>query len=897
MRCNSTTTTSSLWRCLDPYSPGPSRRPSPQADQVRERTLSIDTPEVPGWQLRQYARDFRDHGPEVAADELRKEVDEERVVLIRGMYRREIGKIESHVNLVSADSDDTDPQVNVPTPRWDHVRRQLEAASHLDKGAVAIISEESRVVAAKLAPPRGASIRTRGLVVGHVQSGKTTNFLAVAARAADRGYDLVIVLAGIHNSLRRQTQTRLQDALVHRDELWWSGTETGDFEVVSSSFGSHLHGEGKRGLLVVKKNIHRLTALADWLESSARDLRDISVLVIDDEADQAGLDIAPAGVVEGVHEQVLRLVNASDDRGNPRVAYLGYTATPYANILTSQADDGLYPRDFIFTLSKPPAHVGAREMFGDAAVGQPIRLLPGAMPASDVLTGPLREAIDWFVMSAAARGHLGSGVGSFSATMLIHTSRLTDAHAIYPPVLESHLKELRDGLEDEAFVRRLRGQYATEMGNVDALAMGETPVDFDDLFLHLPDVLGHLLERTPANDPYAEDGKQLQAHSGVIVDNGTVESLDRLTYPAEGEPGIIVIAVGGNTLSRGLTLEGLSCSYFARTASTYDTLMQMGRWFGFRPDYRHLVRLWTTPDLLGSFVSLNEVEEELRAELAWMAKRGLAPGRFAARIRTLPMLEVTRRAVMKGAIAVRSYSDRLVETSRLRLGGQDLKANLDAARDLVSGIGSRFEAAPAGRTGWVARDVPVDDVMVFLHAFRFHPRNEVMDPVAIESYVRREGPDLAEWNVAVVSRSRAPSTIDLGGSVGKVGTVFRSRLDDGIDGARLGTVTDTNDHRIDTGSEPVAARRRDRTENPLLLIYPIDRTSAPTSEDGGSKGYDRVALDAPEDVLGVAVCMPFSPRTDGVGYVQPNIGIGDGMSDEELAELHRMMGESLRGDS
>jgi hypothetical protein len=162
--------------------------------------------------------------------------------------------------------------------------------------------------------------------------------------------------------------------------------------------------------------------------------------------------------------------------------------------------------------------------------------------------------------------------------------------------------------------------------------------------------------------------------------------------------------------------------------------------------------------------------------------------------------------------------------------------------------------------------------------------------------VLREGDSLAHWNVGIVSRGDAPSTIDFGASVGRIGTVMRSRLDDGIDGARLGTVTDQDDERFDSDEDPRSARLRDEGENPLLLIYPIDRRSKPRSEDSGSKGFDRVALNAPEDVIGLAVCMPRSRNSEGVGYVQPDIAVGDGLTDEERAEVMRMMAESLRGE-
>lgn len=460
-------------------------------------------------------------------------------------------------------------------------------------------------------------------MLGHVQSGKTTSFLSVAAKAADVGYDLVIILAGVHNSLRRQTQDRATRTLVHQPGLWWLGTAVGDFKRDGNSLSAHLAGNGKRGLLVVKKHSKILEELANWLEAeSDSSLRSRAVLVIDDEADQAGLDVASGDQLEGVHKQLMRIINLRTSTDERRVAYLAYTATPYANILTSQDPHGLYPRDFIYSLAKPTGYVGAEELFGDDSIGRPVRLEDDE-DSDEVLTQGMRDAIRWFVLATAARAVLEGGVDRFHSSMLIHTTQLTQDQLGYRPAIDAYLAELN--LEFESDETEMSSSYAEVLSQVPPAEedLGEQRAAWPEVRLWISTVLERLIQRTPAAEPFKEDGRVQQAHSGVIVDNSKVPWTDRLTYSDmdAGQPGVTVIVVGGNTMSRGLTLEGLVCSYFARTSRTYDSLMQMGRWFGYRPGYRHLVRIWTTQTLLDWFRELNQVERSLRDELADGAER------------------------------------------------------------------------------------------------------------------------------------------------------------------------------------------------------------------------------------------------------------------------------------
>jgi len=799
------------------------------------------------------------HGVDSAEGHLRGRHPEDADTIL-AEYERRIGEVKGTDRGLIADDHEAWylPKREGAGPRWTFARSQTKLPEHvLDK-----TSATADEILARLDNPRSESIKTRGLVLGHVQSGKTTSFLSVAAKAADNGFDLVIILAGVHNSLRRQTQDRAASTIVHNPDLWWLGTLNGDFRSDGNTLTSVLGGSGKRGLLVVKKHQTILRRLAEWLESeSDASLRQLSVLVIDDEADQAGLDVSDGPELAGVHKQLMRIVNLSTTDGHSRCAYLAYTATPYANILTSQAVDGLYPRSFIYPLDKPDGYVGADELFGDWVAGDPVNLEPEDN-SEDPITDGLDAAITWFVLATAARAHLEGGVEKFHSSMLIHTTQLTEEHLGYRPAIENHLRSILADFENDP--SRLRSFYETTKSKVstkdseDEEGIDEDSASWEELEPHVPTVLKRLLERTSAGEAFVEDGRKQHAHSGVIVDNSKVDWSERLTYSklSEGEPSVTVIAIGGNTLSRGLTLEGLICSYFARTARTYDSLMQMGRWFGYRHGYRHLVRIWTTQGLLDWFTELNQVEQELRDELVWMQNNSFAPDQYGPRIRTSPNMNITRAAAMRSVSREVSYSDFLFDPSWLDLRQQVLEQNKALVMAFAESLGDparHVEASP------LFTKVPMARIRSLLSEFQFHAEEKRMDTPSMLAYIDKHPNHLGSWNVLFKS-VRSSTRFDYGGQVGEVGAVSRARLENNSV-AYIGSLVDSGDHRLDVGSgDPVGARYRSLGEPPLLVFYAIDRYSAPR------RAGRRVPLDAPETPIAMSLALPYTGTRD---YVMP----------------------------
>ncbi|HVC07999.1 MAG TPA: Z1 domain-containing protein [Solirubrobacterales bacterium] len=771
-----------------------------------------------------------------------------------------------------------------PGPREDDLHwprlKSLLQSEGWDADSIREIDTASTKVVAHCADPFEAEFNRKGLVLGYVQSGKTTNFTAVIAKAADAGYSFFIVLSGVHNGLRQQTQGRLDQQLFDQSRTKWhrlTGEE--DFRP-TSSVDAMLSAGDQKVLAVVKKNASRLRALKRWLGEAHEDtLARCPLLIIDDEADQASINTAkPDGSPTSINRLIRQILAEL-----PRVSYIGYTATPFANVLIDPgAPDDLYPKDFIIDLPQPREYVGPETLFGrealefDDDIGPAddghdlIREIPTEevkqlkpKGASDragfepVVAPSLAESARYFLLSTAARRV--RNLRNRHATMLVHTSQYTLVHASLRRALQTYAATVADRLatRDGALIEELREQWERESGLVGAEEFTLTPVPWEQVLEELPTVVGDLK---------------------VIEDNSRSE--DRLDY---SRPSQVIIAVGGNTLSRGLTLEGLSVSYFVRTASAYDTLLQMGRWFGYRKGYADLTRIWMTDEMRGWFRHLATVEQEIRYEIERYEGEHRTPTELAIRIRTHPKLAITAAAKMQDAVLARvSYSGRRLQT--ILFDHKDavwLDANLEAGRGLIRTLREigRTEIFP--RDGLVVfRDVESQRVIDFLAAYNFHENSRDLKSDAISAYIRRrlEDDELRHFSVAIAGLPREDAvlgTVELG-LEDPVPCVNRARLahpDRGY--ADIKALMSRGDRVFDFGLPPadVAAmsataleRGRDRPPagvgdgTGLLALYPISKHSEPR------RGRFRSPLEAVDHVLGVGLVFPTSDSEGSVDY-------------------------------
>jgi hypothetical protein len=783
--------------------------------------------------------------------------------------------------------------------RWPAFRGAL---TRLSDDARDKLDESTSKIVAHTYSPDTPQYLTKGLVVGYVQSGKTTSFTGVAAKAADIGYKLVIVLSGIHNGLRRQTQERLQAELVNTagEGAWFPLTdETKDFYEPPATFAAHLGGD-RTLLIIAKKQKDVLARLLSWLTKASKtgSLVNVPVLVIDDEADQASVETAK------INPQIRALLKLLT-----RGTYIGYTATPFANVLIDPSvPDDLYPETFILNLPEPEGYFGAERIFGrDALEGEysgptldgydMVREVPDDTVAkirpvgkgaeigfAPTVTKDLGDALRYFVLATAARRHRGDIDHS---TMLVHTGMKTAIHFAYQGPLQQFFKNLAVEVEcgDTNTLGELRSLWDAETERVPAsLFSGLSPVSFDELVDHLPDVLDRVK---------------------VVVDN--FRSRDRLTY--SGPEPEVAVAVGGNTLSRGLTLEGLIVSFFVRSANTYDTLLQMGRWFGYRGGYEDLPRIWMTKRLKSDFRHLATVEAEIRLDIARYEEQNLSPREVGIRIRTHPVLNVTAKM---GAyrIAYASYGGRRVQTRYFRENDATwLDDNRKAAVELVTAAVAEGVLVERPAEGIVIlRDVDAEQVLGFLNAYNVHEDSPDLDPRLITAYIgkenRRSQPSLLTWNVALMGEPIVDDehAVEFGAGI-RLGTIERSLIDgSGGDRADIKTLM-SKDHRVvDMDISPSEARRKsegalvdlrnesmEHADTGLLLLYPIARDSKPDPANAAT----RVAMDAVDHVIAMALVFPGNAEdTVRNRYVQVDTSGVDTSEYDEVSEALEVDQES-----
>lgn len=697
---------------------------------------------------------------------------------------------------------------------WQRYSEWLE--SSLSISSVEALDRSTDSVLALLEDPeREGGWSRRGLVVGHVQSGKTIHYSGLICKAADAGYKIVVVLAGLHNNLRSQTQMRLDEAFLGfkttvfgdeaiepigvgkidtdpsiRPNFATIRTETGDFSTkIARNLG--ITPEQRPWLFVVKKNKTVLTRLLGWIRNHAANARDketnrpivtnLPLLLIDDEADHASVDTKEMAVDENgrpdenhaptVINGLIRRILYSFSRS----AYVGYTATPFANIFiheqgaTHEEGPDLFPAAFVISLSAPSDYIGPARVFGSQMESERGNGLPlvrsvvdfeGWMPTRhknghyplhegrDELPSSLNEAINAFILACTLRQLRGQEAEHCS--MLVHVTRYTSVQDAVHGQLEKRVRYLRQRLYRRTgghveILSSLRRLWERDF----ALTTIAVANDFPDEMERFTEVAWDEIEPLLA---------------GVVADiqvrkiNGTAK--DALDYAEHQETGLKVIAIGGDKLARGLTLEGLTVSYFLRASRMYDTLMQMGRWFGYRPGYLDLCRLYTTGELVEWFEHIADASEELREEFDFMAASGATPRDYGLRVQSHPVLMVTSSIKMRTARTLElSFSGSLAETVNFHCDPVTLQRNLDVARQLISSLGVPETDPRRRRNGSVHRwkghlwdDVSADEVLDFLDNYSSHQEARKANSALLAKFIRSLVPrgELIHWTVALI---------------------------------------------------------------------------------------------------------------------------------------------------
>ena len=569
----------------------------------------------------------------------------------------------------------------------------------------------------------------RGLAFGYVQSGKTAHYLGVINKAVDAGYKIIIVLAGIHNNLRSQTQIRLEEEVLGYDVSGLSSDKDNIFGVGKVRSVSHhlqaLTSREENGdfnkikagtsmnpplVVVTKKNVSVLNRLIKYMREIPISCPDengekripasFPVLIIDDEADQASLNTKDCFNVDGsikedfdptkINGCIRKLLELFECN-----SYVGYTATPYANIfippkmVNGKYGDDLFPRDFIVNIPRSDMYIGALEFFGLSDDEKKIKSMPLCRPIEknkdylgkgtkkDDVVGPLPDelkvAIKSYVLSIAIRNLRGQR--NKPNTMLIHIVRFKGQQNIIKRKVDLFFKE-----EIANYVINNDSEIENELKSIwenDYLVTTESMRN--DFHKYMTDVKDFDWDTI-----WTEIRRFIRAKEYAVYSvNG--DSDDVLIYDKhKGEP-FNVIVIGGDKLARGLTLEGLLVSYFTRSSSTYDTLMQMGRWFGYRPGYIDLCRLYTTKELHGFFVDISRATEDLVRQINYMCDVvKQTPSEFGLGVESNPDLLITsKNKLRRGKEMKRDFSAHLSQTRVIDIDGNQYDDNFRAVENLL----------------------------------------------------------------------------------------------------------------------------------------------------------------------------------------------------------------------
>lgn len=630
-------------------------------------------------------------------------------------------------------------------------------------------------------PKQQNHFKQRGLVVGDVQSGKTATYTALTCKAGDAGYRLIILLTGTLENLRRQTQERLDEGFVGLDssgELTTVRTSRAvgvgiidssraagvftsrlrDFnKTLLESLGFRLDGFQIPVLVVIKKHKSILQNLEKWLvDFNAGPDGKISapVLVIDDEADNASVNTRKGGEDPAEINRRIRSLLAKFTHSS----YIGFTATPFANVFIDpdtkdeMLDNDLFPRDFIYGLEPPSNYVGPQAIFGDEPVRNILRPVEDAdviFPARhksnlkvDELPESILEAARAFLLVTTLRDLRREGPTHRS--MLINVSHFTDVQDQVTALLHTWLSQVQQDIRNYS---QLDVSEALRNGNLKALQ--ETfQREFSDSEFSWKTVQAGLV-----------DGVLPISVRSVNQRSGAA-SLDFKQYQ---DTGLRVIVVGGNSLSRGLTLEGLSTSYFFRFTKMYDSLLQMGRWFGYRDGYADLCRIWLTDEVVDWYTHITSATAELRQELRKMRDQGRKPIDFGLKVRAHPdALLVTAQNKMRTSVLIKrvvSIANKSLETTYIKTNENIVNANTVITEKFIRELGAEgiaMETSSLRNPIW--RRVPKRFVAGLLRNFAVDPANVKFQAKDLATFVENTSESfLQEWDV-VIPQGRGNAT-------------------------------------------------------------------------------------------------------------------------------------------
>jgi hypothetical protein len=806
---------------------------------------------------------------------------------------------------------------------WNNYKQNLMQKGWAPKIIDTIDEMTAKVLTRIDDPHRKGRWDRRGLVVGDVQSGKTANYTGLLCKAADAGYKVIVIFAGLHNSLRSQTQQRLDDDFIGfdsgKDEKNYrksnrigvgkilnhpvvhyvtTSNEGGDFSRAHAKKTGVQLASSDPKILIVKKNKSIINNLINWagrmgIQEGQDKIKNIPLLVIDDECDNASINTKivprdengkpideydPTAINRGIRDFLSLFEQKS---------YVGYTATPFATILIhrqgehKKIGDDLFPRDFIINLPKPNNYVGPERVFGinedpdigiERSIGYPLYqiiddysdIIPDRhKKILDVNTLPdsMKEAIRIFILSCSARRIRGQKTKHNS--MLVHVSRYTNVQKQISELVNEEISTIKnrlkygDGQSSDNLWNQLKELWESNF----------TPISLEMEEENLGEVHNWDDVRTEVIPSIEKlQVKELNGRAGDILE-----------YKTYSDAGINVIAIGGDKLSRGLTLEGLTVSYYLRASRMYDTLMQMGRWFGFRDGYVDLCRIYTTDELISWYRHIALASVELRREFDYMVENGEKPIDYGMKIRSHPgVLSVTSLNKMRNGTRMRvTFDGYMAQTLFIDNTKDNIRNNFYSVENLIK----KYSSEVINNVGFKFNNVHVEDIKNFLTNYNTNERNIICRPSYLIQYIDKLIPEgeLIDWTVIVLSKKGGlKSKIKIKGIDDYLNLTWRTAFIVERDHVAFRRALLSPSHeKLDlTQSEQDELKRRGK-ESPkniracryakrgLLLLYPVH---------GNLEKREEIVYGNDEfPIFGYAISFPDSGKQREVEYIVDNL--------------------------
>ncbi len=777
----------------------------------------------------------------------------------------------------------------------------------------------------------------KGLVMGSVQSGKTANMIGLSAMAAHYDWNLIIILSGTIDNLRKQTRDRFFHDLKMSGGVSWhilDYTSNPDYFIdienktkyMPEDLSLNIFQDGKsshkwhhRYVMVCLKNSKRLERLITWLHSNKGKAARLRILLIDDEADQASVNTRKMSECQteeeiertAVNQYIIDLVNGCDidgkKSGSPFQAmnYISFTATPYANVLNEAYESSLYPKNFIASLPESKEYFGAKVIFGSCTDEtypglNVIRTIPDdevkslkSVHSGSALSIPeeMKKSIAWFLCASAVlriRGY------KKPISMLIHTTALQNGHLFEYEILRDWLnsekttasfmnlcetvytyeisqftyEDLKNGYPDYGNLKsvdadmpsftEIKEEIKLILSSIKNIMMG------DDKTLNYTENSVHLCVDNCKANKYAEEGTFL-----------------RIVYPSDEQLNAmnkapVFIVMGGNTLSRGLTIEGLICTYFARNSNLADTLMQMARWFGYRKGYELFQRIWMPEKVEQKFQLLEKIDEKLKVEFEDFMERGISPSKFGPKIMNSALIArfmLTSKNKSQNSIECDfDFSGDSYEVTQYDNNQTVLTENLNCTNTFLQELGAPAKSTTVS-SAFVWRNVSVDRIKSFFNQYVISEQSTLFKdiPVFFEwiNKMNVEEKKYLHWNVAAAGTEKYESKWSVAGiSVGKVERSVKASKLPILD---IGSLRSGSDVLCDVDYEGLSSEQKALCDTslknrrnlisrrsdlglkdiPLLLLYCIDKNGGKDSPAGR-----KVKLCSEEDIIGFSIIIP-----------------------------------------